>query len=634
GEDDGTAVVGAAGACADLLAEVTTGVLDRRGLGPDPVAAGHAAVDDLLHAVRAVLAVPGRRLVVVTSGAVGTGYADAVTDPAGALLHGFGRSVATEHPGRIVLLDLPARDTPIGPALAAADAAGRADAAVRDGALWVRHAPPAARSGELVAPDGPWRLDSAERGTLDALELLPAPEAATPLATGQVRVQVAAAGLNFRDVLIALGMYPGAADMGAEAAGTVVETGDGVTDLAVGDRVVGLIPHAIGPLAVADARQLVALPAGWTPAQAATLPVAYLTAYRGLVDLAAARPGERLLVHAAAGGVGHAAVALAEHLGLEVWATAHPDKTAVVTGLGVPADRIASSRDTAFAEVFPPMDIVLGALSGELVDASLRVLAPGGRYLEMGKTDLRDAPTGEDVRYLPFDMLDAGPDRIGAMLRAVGDLVAEGVLPPLPVTTAPVAAARAVFRDMSASRHTGKLVLEPPRPLDTTGTVLVTGGTGGIGGAVAEHLVRRHGARRLLLTGRRGPDAPGADALAERLRAAGAEVEIVTADVADAPTAAALLAPDRPGGAVSAVVHCAGTVEDATVETLAPDALHRVLAAKLDGAWHLHAHAGPQLGTFLLFSSVAGVLGTAGQAGYAAGNAFLDALASYRRAGG
>ncbi len=629
----GIATVRTAAECDDLPAETTTVVFDARdGDRSDAVVAGHALVDELLGAVRAVLALPGRRLAVATAGAVGTGYADAVTDPVGALLHGFARSVATEHPGRVVLLDVTG-EAALTAVLAAADAADRTEVAVRDGALWVRHTPVAARAGDLVAPDGPWRLDSDERGTLDGLALLPADEATAPLTPGQVRVQVAAAGLNFRDVLIGLGMYPGAADMGAEVAGTVVEAGIG-NGFHPGDRVVGLVPHAIGPLAIADSRQLIALPPGWTAAQAATLPVAYLTAYRGLVDLAAAHPGERLLVHAAAGGVGHAAVALAQHLGLEVYATAHPDKTGIVTGLGVPAERIASSRDTAFADRFPPMDIVLGALSGELVDASLRLLAPGGRYLEMGKTDLRAAPTGQDVQYLPFDMLDAGPDRIGEMLHAVGELVAAGALPALPVTTAPVAAAPAVFRDMSASRHVGKLVLEPPRPLDTSGTVLVTGGTGGVGAAVAEHLVTAHGARRLLLAGRRGATAPGADALAERLRAAGAEVEIVAADVADAATAAALLAPDRPGGAVSAVVHCAGTVEDATVATLTQEALHRVLAAKLDGAWHLHAHAGPQVGTFLLFSSVAGVLGTAGQAGYAAGNAFLDALAGFRRARG
>ena len=206
-----------------------------------------------------------------------------------------------------------------------------------------------------------------------------------------MRIAVRAAGANFRDVILALGVVSHLEVMGSEMAGVVLETAPDVTDLAAGDRVMGLVHGGFGPVAVAERWMLTRIPTGWSYAQAAGVPVVFLTALYGLRELAALQAGERVLIHAAAGGVGMAAVQLARHyFGAEVYATASLPKQGYVRDLGVAPDRIASSRDLAFAGVFPKVDVVLNSLAREYVDTSLGLLAERGRFLEMGKTDKRD----------------------------------------------------------------------------------------------------------------------------------------------------------------------------------------------------------------------------------------------------
>ncbi|MEK8142955.1 alcohol dehydrogenase catalytic domain-containing protein [Streptomyces sp. M10(2022)] len=188
-----------------------------------------------------------------------------------------------------------------------------------------------------------WQLGSERKGSLDALAIVSS-DAGRSLQAGEIRIGVRAAGLNFRDVLIALGLYPGDVPLGTEAAGVVLEVGPEVTDMVPGQQVMGLMADAFGPVTIADRRMIVPMPAGWAFAQAASVPVVFLTAYYGLVDLAGLQHGERLLVHAAAGGVGMAAVQLARHMGAEVFTTASEPKWGAVRGLGVAEDRISSSR--------------------------------------------------------------------------------------------------------------------------------------------------------------------------------------------------------------------------------------------------------------------------------------------------
>ena len=327
-----------------------------------------------------------------------------------------------------------------------------------------------------------------------------------PLGPGQVRVAVRAAGLNFRDVLIALGMYPGEAGLlGSEVAGVVLEVGPGVEALAAGDRVLGLVRGRFGPVAVTDARLLARVPAGWSFAQAASVPVAFLTAYYGLVDLAGLRPGESVLVHAAAGGVGMAAVQLARHLGARGVRDGEPGQAGgALRGLGVPGERIASSRDLGFAGAFPGGDRRPGRGRGaELAGRGVRgrVAAAAGRAAAGSSRWARptSAPPGKSAAAIPavaayqaFDLMEAGPDRIRQMLAELGALFAAGVLDAAAGRRAwDVRRAPEAFRFMSQARHTGKIVLTVPRPLDPAGTVLITGGTGGLGAVAARHLADR-----------------------------------------------------------------------------------------------------------------------------------------------
>jgi NADPH:quinone reductase-like Zn-dependent oxidoreductase/acyl carrier protein len=383
-------------------------------------------------------------------------------------------------------------------------------------------------------------------------------------------------------------------------------------------------------------------PAPWTFIEAASVPLVFATAYYGLVDLAGLGSGDKLLVHSAAGGVGMAAVQLANHWGAEVFGTASPGKWSILRSLGLDDAHIGSSRSLDFESDFGAVtggsgvDVVLNSLTKEFIDASLRMLAGGGRFIEMGKTDIRDAGSinrfGESIDYRFFDLLEVDPDRIGVILREVIALFEEGALELSPITVVDVRRAPDAFRLLAQGRHAGKLVLTIPEPAwGKRGTVLITGGTGTLGGHTARHLASRHGVENFVLTSRSGMGAAGAADLVTELAELGARASIVACDITDRESLAEVLARIPADFPLEGVVHAAGVLDDRTIESLTPDALERVFRPKVAGAMNLHElTSDADVSAFVMFSSVVGVMGSAGQANYAAANATLDSIARYR----
>ncbi|MFE4516432.1 SDR family NAD(P)-dependent oxidoreductase, partial [Kitasatospora sp. NPDC056783] len=632
-------------------------LLDRR-VTPDgrgtTVRAGevHRRLSALLDELQRHLAderLHGTRLVVLVRGAHSVRFGDLVTDLPAAACAGLIRTAQRENPGRCQLIDLDDGPVPI-PALAAGIAGGQPTVALRGGTAYVpRLVLP--DDGDLISlpADGrPWRLVPSRNGTLDGVAAAPAPDVLTPLEPDQLRVRVHASGLNFRDPMTALAKVAGTA-IGCEVAGEVVAVGARVSGVRVGDRVaafagIGCRDGLHASLAVVDRRSVLPVPAHWSDQQAAGVTGVFVTAYEALVGRAAVRRGEKVLIHAAAGGFGMAAVQLASHLGAEVHATASRPKWALVESLGIPAHRIADSRSLDFEERLRSatggtgFDVVVGSLAGDFVDASLRLLRPGGRYVELGKTDIREPEAVRarypGIAYHVVDLLSAPPDRLGVIVGKLSALFAAGALRPLPTRSWNVRHVRPAMRHLSQGRSTGKLVLtQGPERLGPAGTVLITGGAGTLGAVLARHLVTTHGVRRLVLVGRRGAAAPHARQLAEELSALGADVELPACDAADRSALAEVLAAVPAQHPLSAVVHAAGVLDDCLVADLTPERLRTVLRAKVETALNLHELTlGGGLRAFVLYSSMSSLLGYPGQANYAAANAFLDALAHHRRA--
>ncbi len=618
-------------------------------LDSDAAVAASLATQQLLGELQLLIKEPAlakARFILLTRGALAAGE-EGVTSLGQAGLWGLVRSARSEHPDRsfrLVDCDAAAESWEALPGILAAPT--EAEVALRQGAARVPRLVRASKPDPdtlVPPPAAPWRLSFQQAGRIDALQLLPEASLLTPLQPGEVQLAVWAAGLNFLDVFRVLGVLAHERrPMGVEGAGIVTAVGEGVTTLRVGDRVMGMVTASLGPQARTDHRLLTPIPAGLSFAQAATLPAVFLTVLYGLGDLGGLQRGQRVLIHAAAGGVGLAAVQLARLLGAEVLATAHPSKWGLLKQLGLQKEQLASSRTLDFKEQFlavtqgQGVDVVLNCLTGEFIDRSLELLRPGGRFIELGKAELRQpeqvAAAHPGVTYRAFDLIDAGPERLQALLQQLCQWISEGKLQPLPQRNVDVRRAKEAFRLMARGLHTGKFVLTMPQPLAPEGTVLVTGGTGGAGAQLAQHLARAHGVRHLLLLSRQGAAAPGAAALLAELTALGCSAQVVDCDVADLQAVQRTIAGIDPRHPLTAVFHSAVLLDDGVLEALDSARVERAFAAKARGAFNLHlATAGLDLAAFVMFSSMAGLLGTAGQANYAAANTFVDALCAYRR---
>jgi NADPH:quinone reductase-like Zn-dependent oxidoreductase/acyl carrier protein len=495
----------------------------------------------------------------------------------------------------------------------------------------------------------PVTLTIAERGVLDNLRTVPMNRTAPR--SGEVEVRVRVTGLNFRDVLNALDMYPGdPGPLGDEFVGEIAQLGPGVSGFQVGDVVLGVAPAAFSSYLVVPDTHITHKPDAMRDEEAATIPITFMTAYYALHHLAQISAGDRVLIHAGAGGVGMAAVQIAQAVGAEIFATAgSPEKRAFLRELGVP--HVMDSRSLDFADEIMAItngagvNVVLNSLAGDFIASSFAVLADDGYFLEIGKTGIWSA---EEVRqYNPTlhyeviylgDVLSNKPQLTRALLQDLMQHFAAGRLYPLPYRVFPLQEAASAFRFMAQARHIGKLVIRHPGTATTSihpdATYLITGGYGGIGLHIAEWLVDQ-GARHLVLTGRRAPDAAAQTTLA-RLEAAGAQVTIARSDVGDADAVADLLAGiERDLPPLRGIIHAAGTLEDGILQHQGWDRFMKVLNPKLNGTWNLYRHAFDQPLDFLvLFSAGAALLGSPGQSNYTAANAFLDSFAYTCRAQG
>ncbi|MBP9051375.1 MAG: type I polyketide synthase [Ilumatobacteraceae bacterium] len=656
--DSGTAVADLAATVTDALERASSpvGVVYLRGL--DSSASTHVDLieNDVEHALRGALhvvqslaehAAADVRLWLVTRNAQSIeGEPSSIP---GATLWGLGRVAANELPRLgCTCVDIDAVDEPALAGLAEelVHADEQDQVGLRRRQRLVARLTPADMTTHRP-PDPPYTLLLAARGSFEGLAY--AALERRPPGADEIEVEVRATGINFRDVLNVLGMYPGDPGMpGLECAGVVTAVGAAVSELAVGDAVVGIAPHAFDSHVVTRADLVVRKPGNLTFAEAATVPIACLTAAYGLQRLAKLQRGERVLIHAAAGGVGMAAVQLALRVGAEIFATVgSAEKRRVLEQLGV--RHIYSSRTLDFAEQIladtggAGVDVVLNSLSDDFIGKSFTALSATGRFLEIGKRGIWSAEQAAAERpggtYHVYDLADflADAGGIQARLQEVVDDIEAGRLAPLPLRAFAADDVEHAFRYMAQARHIGKVVLthKPTSAhIRADGSYVVTGGLGGLGLTVAAWLVEQ-GARHLTLAGR-SASSPAAEATIADLEAAGATVRVVTADVAGDTAVQRVLATATAGGAqLRGVFHLAGVIDDGALGQQTWTRFERVLAPKLTGALLLdRATRHLDLDHFVLFSSASALLGAPGQSGYAAANNALDAIARTRRAKG
>lgn len=540
---------------------------------------------------------------------------------------------------------------------------------VRHVPMLQEHEPAAAMGlqGDETGEEGArFKLDFLVPGQLRNLLWLP--QESAPLQAHEIEVRTQATGLNFRDVMYLMGLLPdeavekgfAGASLGLEFAGVVSRVGSSVTHLQVGDAVMGFGSSCFASHIVTRADAVAPMPQGWAFEAAATVPTVFLTVYYALKQLADVQPGERVLIHGAAGGVGIAAIQLARHLGAEIFATAGTDeKRTFVQLLG--ADHVLDSRSLEFAEDVLQLtdgegvDVVLNSLAGEAMRRSLDVLKPFGRFLELGKRDFfENTPVGlrpfkDNISYFGIDadqLLTGRPQLAARLFGEVIALFREGVLAPLPYRSFAADQVVDAFRLMQQARHIGKIVVtlanaKPPvqQPtaaqaiqLDGKATWLVTGGLSGFGLASARWLVQ-HGVRHLALVGRRGADTPGAAALLEEFASQGVQALALACDITQPGAVQALvanIAQSMPP--LAGVLHAAAQFDDRLLLNLDAASMDAVLRTKLVGAWNLHeATLGQPLTHFVLYSSVTTAIGNPGQANYVAANMGLEGLAARRR---
>ena len=610
----------------------------------------------LLSAVHAVQAaddsaavkLPGG-LWIITERGVATEPGEPV-DPVQAALWGLGRTIVNEEPAmRCRLVDYDGSEQAVHSLADLLDAPiAEPELALRQGKLLASRLLPWARGGHLAVPRGTdYVLAPTERGAIDNLRLIE--QEVSPPGDGCVQVRVEAGGLNFREVLNVLGLYPGdPGPLGGDFAGTVTQLGGGVTGFEVGQRVYGFMHGAFATRFNVPVHVVAPLPDGFSAVAAATIPAAALTT-RLAFDWAQLKPGERVLIHAASGGVGLAAIQMAQRQGAIVFATASTYKRATLRKLGV--DYIYDSRSTDFADQIladtdgAGVDVVLNSLTNAgFIEATVRATAQNGRFIEIAKRDIwtreQMAAARPDIAY-EIVALDAtcvhDPDHIRRLLDEVSDGLASGEWTPLPAEIYPLTEAKTAFRRMQQARHIGKIVLEMPNPLQPRDdrSYLITGGLGAIGLHTAAYLAQLR-AGDIVLASRRAPDAAAQRAIADITERHRCRIHTFAADVGDEAQVEKLLERIRAElPPLAGVAHFAGVLDDALLSQQSLERFWTTLAPKAFGADYLdRLTKNDDLDFFIVSSSVSSLLGSPGQANYSTANAFLDGLVADRKARG
>jgi polyketide synthase 5 len=632
---------------------------------------GREYVQHLVRITRELPEIPGElpRLYVVTRNAQ-TVVAGDVANLEQAGLRGLMRVIGTEHPHlRATQIDVDEATDAEQLARQLLGGSEEDETAWRNGAWYTARLSltplrPEERQTTIAnhGRDG-MRLQIRTPGDLESMELVACDR--VPPGPGQIEVAVSASSINFADVLVAFGRYPAfegrLPQLGLDFTGVVAAVGPDVRDHKVGDHVGGMCAGGCwATFITCDARRAVTLPASLTDEQAAAVTTAHTTAYYGLHELARINAGDKVLIHSATGGVGQAAIAIARAAGAEIFATAGSEqRRQLLHDMGI--EHVYDSRSLAFADHIRRdtegygVDVVLNSVTGAAQRAGLELLAPSGRFVEIGTRDIYGDtrmglfPFRRNLAFYGVDLLSYSHlDRLRDLVTTVYQLTADGELPMPESKHYPLADAVTAIRPMSAAQHTGKLVLNiartgrsrvmvPPaqaRVFRRDGAYLITGGLGGLGLFLAERMAAA-GCGRIVLTSRSQPT-PEALETIERIRVVGADVVVECGDIALPSTAERLVATATVTGLpVRGVLHAAAVVEDATLTNITDELLERDWAPKVYGAWNLHtATADQPLDWFCSFSSAAALVGSPGQGAYAAANSWLDAFTLWRRARG
>ncbi|BCL80784.1 hypothetical protein ccbrp13_32490 [Ktedonobacteria bacterium brp13] len=526
------------------------------------------------------------------------------------------------------------------------------------------------RSDEVEAhPDLSFRLAIENPGLLKNLHLqtvkrrVPGP--------GEVAIEVVAAGLNFKDIALAMGLIApddipltqGDYVLGLECAGRVADLGPGVTGVQIGEEVIALAAHCFSDWVVVDERFVVRKPAQMSMEAAAGVPCVFLTASYMLHEVAHIRAGERVLIHGAAGGIGLAAIQIVQAAGGEIFATAGTEeKRAYLRQLGV--QHVFDSRSLSFVEEIKRItheegiDIVLNFVAGEVAAQSLDLLRPFGRFLEIGKRDFQEQnkmelhPFERCLTYCSFELshlADEAPELVGRLMKELIAQFEQGRYMPLPYQLYPLDQIVEAFRFMQQSRQIGKVILQvqqqqapvihheehAPLHLHADGSYLITGGLGGFGLFTARFLVE-HGARHLILASRRGHPTEEDAPIIEQFQQRGVQVMQARLDVTREEELIALLSRIKQQmPPLRGIIHAAMVLSDRPVLQMDEPSWEQALAPKLLGAWYLHRHSRHlPLDFFVLYSSISTLVGNMAQSNYVAGNAFLEALARHRHSQG